>query len=388
MITATRIALAILLLGLFTFFGVNHSTDESKIAPYHHPVFYNSNNLGHEIALSENQLRTNPDGPLLLTQLASLYAKQGKQSADYALLKKANLLAIRSYAQLTFFNDGAKVVMADVAQAQHEFKKSIRLAKEIIHNPYTRTGSKIDALSLLVTSCLAIGDLDGAENYSTRLVQMRPAVGSHLQRALVLNAQEKKAGALIEFKTAYNLELFGNPEEAAYLRALWGRSYQQQGQSQEAQDLFREALRILPNYHLALGLLAQSELEQNHLSDAEIHYREAFTFSKQLVYLLGSAHVKEHQGKHEIALQYQNEVEKIIRIEMTASNYGHRAELIQLLLDRNQLGDASEAFKLARAELALRPNSEIRKIYVEAERAALASSRQLARTMSPRLTSQ
>ena len=356
-----QVASAILLLGLLLFsFGFNSHT--SKIAPYRHPVFYNPSSLERQISLYEAQLKTNPDGPFLLTSLAASYVQLGKQSGNFDLLDRAERMAKKSESILRFFNDGAKLIQADVAQAKHNFRQAIQIGDAILKDKYSRGGSKIDSLAIMITSDLALGDLSQASVLADRLVDLRPAMGSYVLRALVMTATGRNLDALNDFQIAYKKEAFGDPVESTFFRTMWGKYYMKLGHYAEARDLLNEATRILPSDHLALGVLGDLDLKEGRGPDAEIHFSEAFTRSKQMVYLLGEANAKSLTGDQSGATEIQNEAEKILRSEIKYSGYGHRSELVRLLLGRQKAEDFPEALKLAKEEVELRGNSEMHEL--------------------------
>ena len=352
-----------LLLALFMFHNDSLGDHYSRIAPYNHPVFNRSSSLLKEITIEESRLKTDPEGPFVLTSLAGLYAKQGKNTGNFALLDHADQLARKSESILSFFNDGALLVQADVAQARHEFPKAVKICENVVSNKFSRRGSKIDALSTLVTSQLATGNISEASRNADRLLHLRPAVGNYVLRALVMTAQGKSPDALQDFQTAYQKEAFGDPAGSALLRVFWGRFYLKQGRLTEAQDLFHEALRILPNDPQALGLLAELEVRKGKLSDAEAHYTEAFSFSRQMVYLLGEARVKRLKGQTREADEIRDEAIRVIEREIIGSGYGHRFELARLLLERHRPEDLQHALQLAEKETHLRSSPEILEVH-------------------------
>ena len=354
--------LAILVLGFPLTYVISsaHLNTQTSIAPYSHLIFNQSDDLMKPIVYYENQLRTNPNGPLLLSTLASLYAKEAKLSGDMTLFDKAETLAKKSRSILQVFNEGPRVVLADIAQAKHDFRKAVELCKEILADPHTRGGGRQASLSLLVTSYLALGDLNEAGRYADQLIDLRPSVGAHALRALVMSAQGRIVDASLDFQTAFSLEEFGNPVESAWLRAMWGRLEMKQGHFDTAQSLFKEALKISPSDPLSLNLLADLEVRQGKYTEAEAHYVEAFSNSKQIVHLIGQIKVKKLKGDLSGSQELRDQVEKLLRKQLarSESGYAHRTELVRVLLDRGAPSDIQEAVSLLREEIKLRQSSE------------------------------
>jgi tetratricopeptide (TPR) repeat protein len=366
------IALAIASLGLVSMLGFKFDGGKplSDVAPYNHPIFTTSQNLTAQIADYEKRLKSDPDGQLVLTSLAALYAKQAKLTGDFPLFDRAEELAGKSYKEVQFYNDGAKVVLADIAQARHEFKTAIALSREIIASKYSRRQGKLGALSVLVTSYLATGDLKNASSAADLLVDLYPSVGSYDLHALVMTAQGRDEEALYDFKSAFAHESFGDYAESSRLRCYWGRFSMKHGQYERADGLFKEALRIVPNDPMALNLLGELELREKKYHEAESHFIEAFSASKQMVFLLGEIQAKRLAGETAEADDLNHQVEKLIRSELNRPrSYAHRLELVRLLLDRGDQAEpqvpqaslaplANETIELAQQELKGRQSAE------------------------------
>jgi tetratricopeptide (TPR) repeat protein len=357
-------ALAMFSLGLVLILGFRFGSSDSNKplsddAPYRHPIFTTSQNLSSQIVEYEKRVKTDPNGQMVLTTLAGLYAQQAKLTGDFQLFDRAEMLAKKSYSEVQFFNDGAKVVLSDIAQARHDFKTAIRLSNEIIKSPYTRRQGKLGALSVLTTAYLATGDLKNASRSADLLVDLYPSVGSYDLHALVMTAQGRDDEALYDFKSAFDHEAFGDYAESARLRSYWGRFYMKHGQYDRAEGLFKEALRIVPNDPMALNLLGELEIREKKYHLAESHFIEAFSASKQMLFLLGQIQAKRLGGNTAEASDLDHQVEKLIRNELAQpQSYAHRTELVRLLLDRGDPNESNEAIQLARQELLNRQNAE------------------------------
>jgi hypothetical protein len=79
-----------------------------------------------EIAFYQARIRNNPGDGLDLAALAGAYlgkARSSGQSAWYLLAQQA---AERSLAALPFYNTGAELILAEVAQSQHDFSGALK----------------------------------------------------------------------------------------------------------------------------------------------------------------------------------------------------------------------------------------------------------------------
>jgi tetratricopeptide (TPR) repeat protein len=128
--------------------------------------------------------------------------------------------------------------------------------------------------------------------------------------------------------------------------------------------LFSEALRILPQYPLALTDLAVLELRRGQHAAAIDHLTQIVTVSAASpnvydhVVLRGLAKAKEIEGRRDEAARFWAEAEARLRLDEASGAYGHRRELARLLLTRGHAEDLPEILSLLRAELTVRTDPD------------------------------
>jgi tetratricopeptide (TPR) repeat protein len=317
--------------------------------------------LQKEIELYQTKVQQDPQSGLNLAALASAYWKTGKATGEVSWYLLAEQTAQKSIAALPFNNDSAPLILAQVAQARHDFPTAQKLARNVLK---THPGND-EAKAILTTCALATGDLATADVQVKELVDRMPNLGNLTLQALVEDAQGK-ASAVDTFRLAIGTEEAGEIGGSALARVLLGRHFYNRGDLDQAAGLYQEALRILPRYPLALMHLAALETRRGNYIAAEGHYNQVIAFSQQStnIYdhtiLRGKARIKQLQGQpHQELLQ---QAEKLLRQDTNAGHengaFGHRRELAQLLLDRNQNQDAAEALNLMQSEVKLRQDAQ------------------------------
>jgi len=264
--------------------------------------------------------------------------------------------ARESLANLPVSNAGATVILARVAEARHDFSVAIRLARA--------AGPTEEALPVVVTSNLARGDVPGAAQATSELLAIAPSLQGYALRALVEIARGQDAAAEEDFRLALAME---EPEEVAsstWVRSLYGRFVYQRGRLALARELFSEALRILPQYPLALADLAVLDLRQGRYAAAIDHLTAVVTVSRESpnvydhVVLRGIAQTKEFEGHLDEAARFWTDAEARLRQDAASGAYGHRRELARLLLTRGHPEDLPEVLSLLHAELAVRTDPD------------------------------
>jgi tetratricopeptide (TPR) repeat protein len=320
--------------------------------------------LQQEITFYQEKVRQNPDSGLNLTALAQTYLKMAKATGESNWYLLAEQTAKRSLSSLPFNNQSAIMVLARVAQARHDFTEAIRLSEQVLKIQPTND----NALAVLVTSNLAMGKLAPAKTAADALVNKIPTQGNLTLQALVLVAQGQDKAAIETFQYALLSEEPGELGTSASTRVLLGQFYYKHGQLELAENLYREALRIIPRYPLALLHLAELETRKGNYQTAESLYAQVLPNSQKSAtifdhaVLRGKAKLQQLQGKEPEARKLLNQAEILLRQENatghTNGSFGHRRELARLLLEKNHPQDTSEALSLMQAEINIRRDAQ------------------------------
>ena len=309
--------------------------------------------LGKEISFYQQRIRQNPTGGLDLAELATAYLKMARASGDVSWYLLAEQAAQESLAKLPFSNEGAILASAKVAAARHDFTKAIDLAQKV---------SSDNALGILVTANLAIGEVDKASQAAETLVKQVPTIGSVTLQALIKVAQGKNKEARQNFQSAIAIEEPGETGSSVWARILLGRLYYQQGELEQSRTLYQEALKIIPQYPPALLNLAQLEIRLGNYKAAEQLYGQFFQLVNKSptvydhVVFRGMARVRGLQGDLVGAIKWRDRAEADLRQDL--ADFGHRRELAQLLLESNRPEVVAEALTLMQAEIRDRRDPE------------------------------
>ncbi len=314
-----------------------------------------------EIELYQTKLQQDPNSGMNLAALSNAYWKMGKAAGEVSWYLLAEETAKKSIASLPFQNSSAYIVLAQVAQAKHDFKT----AKSIVLKILKTKPNNDEARSILVTCALATGDLAVAQKEIKPLVDQSPNLTTLTLQALLEEAQGKPT-AIDTFKLAIETEEVGDVGPSALARVLLGRHFYRQGDLDRAEDLYQEALRILPRYPLALMHQATLQTRRGQYAEADRNYDQVIAYSQQStnIYdhaiLRGKAKIK--QLKNEPYQDLLQKAETLLRKDTNAGHgnggFGHRRELAQLLLDRNPKQNAAEALTLMQDEIKARQDSQ------------------------------
>jgi len=338
--------------GLIQVFSKEKPTSSSRLAPYRWPLC-SPLPVDLEISAYRARLGSNPEAALDRALLAKAYLQKARRSGT-KWFDCAEQEARESLARLPQGNPQAKLVLAQVYQARHDFDRSISLAQEARQE----RPASVEALSVLILGFLGRGRVPEAAALADELIARFPTMGAHEARGQVMAAWGREREAAYSFARAIELEEPGDQEESSRVRALWGRLHLAHGRLEPARDLLQEALRIDPQNHVACGLLGDLELRERRLDEAEARFTGAFQISREAGYLVKKARVKRLLGNPEAALLLVSEAERMLREELARNAYGHRRQLAELLLERRERGDSKEALGLLEQEALLRRDGE------------------------------
>jgi tetratricopeptide (TPR) repeat protein len=349
-------------IAFYTIFSAPRDNPAGKY-PFQRPVVGSvTQNIQREITFHQRLIQQQPASGLERAALAQAYLRMARATGESSWYLLAEQTARASLAQLAVDNNGATIVLAKVAAAKHDFAQSLSLLKQL--------PPQVESLALLTTNYLAIGQVNAARQTVDRLTTQMPTLGNLTLKALVEVAQGQDQNALRDFQAAIAAE---EPEEAgssAGVRTLLGRFYYKRGQLQQAEELYRSALQILPKYPPALLNLAELSVRRWQANPQQTKdqeqatqlYNQFFLTNQQAptvydhVALRGSARLQLLQGQTKLA--QKTWARAVSRLRSDLSGFGHRRELAQLLLERGQQQDYAEALSLMQAEIKIRQDPE------------------------------
>ena len=150
---------------------------------------------------------------------------------------------------------------------------------------------------------------------------------------------------------AYDATAYQEAEDRAWLLTQVAHLYFVNGDLAKSEKDARGALEIFPNYHYALGALAEVRLQQNRNDEAAELFQRRYAAAPHAENLFSLAEALERSGRREEAAKAFKEFEEKSLLESRiADNSNH--ELIAYYLDYAK--KPADALKLAEAELTRR----------------------------------
>lgn len=303
----------------------------------------------------KRRIKLNPaNSGLDRAALAGVYLGQSELQSDVLLIDRAEEEATRSLKQLSFYNLGAKLVLAKATEERHEFASATQQAKAIL----IESPGEVAALSILVSSNLGFGKLTEALTSADELVRLKPETNSYTLRALVRLAQGEEALALEDFSLAFKAEKGGDRRGSTFLRTVIGRHYYHKGDLASADGYLDSALLITQEDDLVLSLKSQVARARGNLQDAKSFILRAVKTRSEPLYLVTLSDIYRREGQAAAAKKTLEEAEVAVRSEIAETRYDHFNELTEILLLRNLPQEKAETLDAAAANVTQRQNAE------------------------------
>lgn len=300
------------------------------------------------------ELERNPNDPATLASAAEMYFSRANRSSSVSDYQKARELAKLSLKVLPKDNYAAELVLAKLLAEQHDFIEAIEAAEKIAAKS---AKVRLQALPLLITSYLGVGNSKRASELADELVQTRPTSLAMSLRALVLEEQGRDQESFFEFKRALELEDIGDSEQSAWIRAVFARHCLKHHDLKNAAILLENALKISPELPLALDISGELSLVNKNFDEADRFFNQAFRATRDSHLLIQLANSKNLQNKPEAAKQYFSQAESLVAADIEKGSFGHRLDLAIAII--GQGSDRSQkAIDLALEELKRRQNSK------------------------------
>ena len=258
-------------------------------------------------------------------------------------------------------NNTATILKAKILESQHQFEEAIVLATGALSG---RTET-YDAYQVIIYSNLSLGQMAKAQAWADMYVQKYPKTKSLSARGLVLIESGRIDEGVFDLERAIKLEDLGEQSDSAWVRCILARHFISVGRLKEADYLLNQALSISENYALALDLLGQIAAVNSDYKKAKIHFDTAFSVSKELVYLIHSGDLETAFGKTESAQSIYIVAESLARNDLKNNSYGHRLDLVKILLRKASKENLDEALVLLQEEEKIRSSTLVYQAFSE-----------------------
>ncbi|MDP8991153.1 MAG: hypothetical protein M3N41_13860 [Acidobacteriota bacterium] len=299
------------------------------------------------IQKAQEQIAKQPDHVPYYASLAMAYARRARETSDVAYYAKAEETLQRSF-KVAPDNFEALKVQAWLLLGRHEFAKALEAATALNQ----RVPDDVTVYGYLADANAELGNYDAAVKAAQWMLNIRPGNVAGLTRAAYLRELHGDLpGALDLMHMAYDSTPFQEAEDRAWLLTQMAHLQLLSGNLAEAETYAIGALGVFPNYHYALGTLAQVRTAQNRYDDAVALLEKRYAAAPHAENLFALAEALERAGrKDDAAKDFAEFEQKSLKESNITDNSNH--ELIAYYADYAH--QPAKALEIAKQELARR----------------------------------
>ena len=302
----------------------------------------------------------NPKDAEAAVLLGLAYQQRVRETADFSDLGRSEF-SLKRALRLAPDNPDAISGLGSLALARHDFSLALTLgrrARALAPKTARHYGVVGDAL-------LELGRYEQAFQTFDRMARLKPGVASYSRVSYARELLGDKTGAIRAMKLALDAAT-GQREALAWTHVQLGKIYLGTGRLDQADEQFRAALQIFPNYLFAFEARAQVELARGRFDAAAALARSAADQVPLPQFVGTLADVHRASGQQALAReQYavMGAIERLLRssgvrsdLEITLFNVDHGIKLDRAVSLARQArrerpsieGDAVLAWALAR----------------------------------------
>ena len=242
-----------------------------------------------EIAEAQKIIEKMPEAANGYNKLAVAYIRRARETGDFSLNTNAQT-AVNRALEIAPENFEAQKLKASLLLTFHQFGEALNFGKQL------EASHKQDAFvyGVLTDANVELGNYKEAAEAVQRMVDLRPNMESYARVAQVRSLYGDSDGALEAMSIAARVADPADKEAQAWCLTFLGNEFFKVGRFEEAEKQYDGALKILPDYHLALA-------GKGHARAAFADYENAVRFftqtqtrvpSTEVVIALGDVYAK------------------------------------------------------------------------------------------------
>ena len=309
-----------------------------------------------KMAIAQKKIARDPKHFHGYNELALALTQRARETADPRFYQQADAAVTTSLA-LSPDNFEALKVRTWALLGQHRFAEALTLATALNH----KVPDDLMVYGMLTDANIELGKYDDAEKSAQWMLDLRPGNIPALTRAAYLRELFGDIeGAIDLMQQAFTRLPYQETEDRAWVLTQIGHLELVRGQPATAERALEQALELFPNYHYALGQLADVRTAQKRHREAADLQQQRYTVAPHPENLYELAEAEARAGLTAKAAKTYAAFEAGARAEMKGEDNANR-ELIAYLAGAGK--KPVEALKLAEQEIARRGDVYTREAY-------------------------
>ena len=309
-----------------------------------------------KMAIAQRKIARDPKHFHGYNELALALTQRARETADPQFYLQADAAVTTSLA-LAPDNFEALKVRTWSLLGQHRFAAALAVATAL----NTKVPDDLMVYGMLTDANIELGKYDDAERSAQWMLDLRPGNIPALTRAAYLRELFGDIEGAIELmQQAFNRMPYQESEDRAWVLTQIGHLELVRGKPATAEQVLAQALELFPNYHYALGQLADVRTAQKRFTDAAALQQQRYTVAPHPENRYELAEAQARAGLTAQAAKSYVAFEAGARAEMMKDDNANR-ELISYFAGAGK--KPAEALKLAEQEMARRGDVYTREAY-------------------------
>jgi tetratricopeptide (TPR) repeat protein len=309
-----------------------------------------------KMALAQKKIARDPKHYHGYNELALALTQRARETADPVHYQRAEE-AVRTSLTLSPDNFEALKVRTWALLGQHRFAEALELATAL----NKRVPDDLMVYGMLTDANIELGRYDDAEKSAQWMLDLRPGNIPALTRAAYLRELFGDIDGAIELMTAaFGRMPYQENEDRAWVLTQIGHLELVRQRPAEAERVLEQALGLFPNYHYALGGLADVRTAQKRHREAAALQKQRYAVAPHPENLFELAEAQARAGMATDAAKSYAEFETGAKREMRSEDNANR-ELISYLVGSGK--KPAEGLALAQQEIARRGDVYTREAY-------------------------
>ncbi|MEZ5292408.1 MAG: tetratricopeptide repeat protein [Vicinamibacterales bacterium] len=309
-----------------------------------------------KIALAKEKIAGAPDHAHGFTDLALALTQRARETADPRYYVEADAM-VQKALELQPNDFEALKVRTWALLGQHKFAAALELATAL----NTRVPDDLMVYGMLTDANIELGRYDEAEASAQWMLDLRPGnIPAFTRTAYLRELFGDLEGALELMTGVMNRMPFQETEDRAWVLTQIGHLELLQGRHDAAEQALQQALALFPDYHYALGGLADVRTAQKRFREAADLQARRYARAPHPENLYELAEAEARAGRSEDAAASYRAFEKGALAESAGDDNANR-ELIAYYAGPGK--KPAEALRIAEREIARRGDVYTRDAY-------------------------
>lgn len=211
-----------------------------------------------------------PDAALGYNKLAVAYIRSARETGDFSLNSKAET-AVKRALEIDENNFESNKINASLLLTFHRFAEALKVGTAL----QQKHPNDSFFYGVLTDANVELGNYEAAVENVQKMVDLRPDMASFSRVSHVRSLHGDSAGAIEAMTTAAKIADPADREAQAWCLVRLGEEYFKIGELEKAETQFDQALKIFPNYHLALAAKGKARAANGDYENAVNFYKTA-----------------------------------------------------------------------------------------------------------------